>query len=280
MGASSVTDPDSNVIQPVTTLVPENRTIMTISSDTQLTVNAAFTQSNNKVGYCIGSIPALGRVTAAQGHKTVKGDDDTRFMEQLKVHYYITVLGVERRINSIQDQHTLTVDHPFPGGIGTKSQMTFRGKVGTGEVSTGAALQRPAPDHCFCGQFRSTKPGNLAIFIDDMKRPVLQTKISLRKGEASASCSDADTDRHILDMQGNAYIGFTAATGGERTGIAYDEFGVTTTIDFIRGTYGTSFFEFTKGQASNERVGLKRGAAQIHEILSWQYCSKMGCVPV
>merc|ERR1740117_1202083 len=134
--ASSVTDPDSGVSQPVTTLVPENRTIMTISSDTQLTVNAAFTQSNNKVGYCIGSIPALGRVTAAQGHKTVKGDDDTRFMEQLKVHYYITVLGVERRINSIQDQHTLTVDHPFPGGIGTKSQMTFRGKVGTGEVST------------------------------------------------------------------------------------------------------------------------------------------------
>jgi len=165
-------------------------------------------------------------------------------------------------------------------GAGHETAIAGTGSCEDLSVSTGAALQRPAPDHCFCGQFRSTKPGNLAIFIDDMKRPVLQTKISLRKGEASASCSDADTDRHILDMQGNAYIGFTAATGGERTGIAYDEFGVTTTIDFIRGTYGTSFFEFTKGQASNERVGLKRGAAQIHEILSWQYCSKMGCVPV
>jgi hypothetical protein len=81
-------------------------------------------------------------------------------------------------------------------------------------------------------------------------------------------------------MQGNAYIGFTAATGGERTGIAYDEFGVTTTIDYTRGTYGTSFSGFSQYQAANEAVQLKRGAAQIHEILSWRFCNKIGCVPI
>jgi hypothetical protein len=165
-------------------------------------------------------------------------------------------------------------------GAAHETSIPLHGDCQDLSVSTGAALQRPAPDHCYCGQFHSTKPGNLAIFIDDMKRPVLQTKISLRKGEASASCSDADTDRHILDMQGNAYIGFTAATGGERTGIAYDEFGVTTTIDYTRGTYGTSFAEFTQYQAANEAVQLKRGAAQIHEILSWRFCNKIGCVPI
>merc|ERR1712057_7791 len=81
--------------------------------------------------------------------------------------------------------------------------------------ATDASTRRAAADACFPGKFANTAPGNLAIFIDDMKRPVLQTKITLRKGEQNQHCIDADTDRHILDTNGNGYIGFTAATGGE-----------------------------------------------------------------
>merc|ERR1712146_557849 len=46
----------------------------------------------------------------------------------------------------------------------------------------------------------------------------LQTSISLRKSSNSESntCYDNDLDRCVLDENGNAYIGFTAATGGER----------------------------------------------------------------
>merc|ERR1719217_218434 len=51
-----------------------------------------------------------------------------------------------------------------------------------------------------------------------MKRPVLQTAISLRKSSTSsvATCYDVDRDRCVLDKLGNAYLGFTASTGGER----------------------------------------------------------------
>merc|ERR1711934_1309570 len=93
-----------------------------------------------------------------------------------------------------------------------------------------AASRRAAPDACVPGKFRNSGYGNLAIFIDDMKRPVLQTKISLRMGDVAGDCHDNVIDRCVLDNQGNGYIGFSAATGGERTGVTMDELGVTHTL--------------------------------------------------
>merc|ERR1711907_434046 len=83
---------------------------------------------------------------------------------------------------------------------------------------TSSPTRFPAPDNCYACKLTNSKPGNFAVFIDDMKRPVLQTSISLRKSSNSESntCYDNDLDRCVLDENGNAYIGFTAATGGER----------------------------------------------------------------
>merc|ERR1711881_686745 len=89
-------------------------------------------------------------------------------------------------------------------------QLLDPGKYSDG---TNTPYKHPAPDACYRCRLTNNKPGNLAIFVDDMKRPVLQTAISLRKG---STCYDDDRDRCVLDEQGNAYIGFTAATGGER----------------------------------------------------------------
>merc|ERR1719352_1244096 len=86
---------------------------------------------------------------------------------------------------------------------------------------TNTPTKYPAPDDCYRCKLANSKPGNFAIFIDDMKRPVLQTAISLRKSRPSndvTGCYDTDTDRCVLDEIGNAYLGFTAATGGERAG--------------------------------------------------------------
>eukprot|EP00657_Telonema_sp_P-1_P000863 TRINITY_DN1176_c0_g2_i1.p1 TRINITY_DN1176_c0_g2~~TRINITY_DN1176_c0_g2_i1.p1 ORF type:complete len:1751 (-),score=531.36 TRINITY_DN1176_c0_g2_i1:55-5307(-) len=137
--------------------------------------------------------------------------------------------------------------------------------------ATNSANRRDSPDACFPGKFGNTGYGNLAIFIDDMKRPVLQTKISLRMGDASGDCHDNDIDRCVLDNQGNAYIGFTASTGGERTGVTLDADGVSSTLHQST-TVDTSY--------ALESAALKVGAAQRHEILSWKFCNKLGCVPV
>jgi len=147
-------------------------------------------------------------------------------------------------------------------------------------IGNGALYRNAAPDHCYPGKFSNTKPGNLAIFIDNMQRPVLQTKISLQKGDQSQHCIDADTDRHILDTQGNAYIGFTAATGGERTGVQLDESGVARTFDYTRPESGSDYGANSNYQYANEAAKLKVGAGQRHEILSWKFCNKMGCVPI
>lgn len=147
-------------------------------------------------------------------------------------------------------------------------------------IGNGALYRNAAPDHCYPGKFSNTKPGNLAIFIDNMQRPVLQTKISLQKGDQSQHCIDADTDRHILDTQGNAYIGFTAATGGERTGVQLDESGVARTFDYTRPESGSDYGANSNYQYANEAAKLKVGAGQRHEIFSWKFCNKMGCVPI
>merc|ERR1712096_245520 len=142
-----------------------------------------------------------------------------------------------------------------------------------------ASQRRAAPDACVPVKFANSGYGNLAIFIDDMKRPVLQTKISLRMGEQSGDCHDNDIDRCILDNQGNGYIGFSAATGGERTGVSMNEYGQTKTIHQERGTINditlnTAYF-VNNGltNAGVEAASLKTGAAQRHEILSWKFCN-------
>merc|ERR1712146_657298 len=101
----------------------------------------------------------------------------------------------------------------------------------------------PAPDNCFNCRMQNNKPGNFAVFIDDMKRPVLQTAISLRKSSVANAdfCYDDDRDRCVLDEIGNAYIGFTAATGGELAqgplhGRATQLLGVMPTMDRAHGT--------------------------------------------
>lgn len=138
----SETSPQWTITAPCDTNGPatsaENRTISQVQSDTQLTVHDAFQQNLNKVSYCIGSIPALGRVTSAQGHTKISGDEDSRFLEQLKVRYTVSVNGVDRTITSITSNHEMTVNRAFPGGINTKTTMYFSNKVGTGEISVSA----------------------------------------------------------------------------------------------------------------------------------------------
>jgi hypothetical protein len=146
-----------------------------------------------------------------------------------------------------------------------------------------AASRNAAPDACVPVKFANSGYGNLAIFIDDMKRPVLQTKMSLRMGDAAGDCHDNDIDRCVLDNQGNAYIGFTAATGGERVGVTMDQYGVTESLhqdenilQVIQGASGGTGVS----NSAVEAAALKTGAAQRHEIISWKFCNKMGCVPI
>jgi hypothetical protein len=129
----------------------------------------------------------------------------------------------------------------------------------------------PTPDDCFHCQLTNNKPGNFAVFIDDMKRPVLQTSISLRKSSKRWNvelCKDADLDRCVLDEVGNGYLGFTAATGGERAG----------------GRSASGAHQTSPAAAPNsvatDNANKMLGAAQNHEILNWKFCNKIGCVPI
>merc|ERR1711881_710486 len=130
---------------------------------------------------------------------------------------------------------------------------------------TNSPTKFPAPDDCYSCRLRNNKPGNLAIFVDDMKRPVLQTAISLRKLPTS-NCRDDDRDRCVLDEIGNAYIGFTAATGGERAQ--------------GRNTAGAHSTAASVGAMPIENAGKMLGAAQNHEILNWKFCNNIGCVEI
>jgi hypothetical protein len=157
-------------------------------------------------------------------------------------------------------------------GSYNRSNVKLRGALHTTNIPTCGDCQDEksgtkfaTPDQCYQCERINNKPGNLAIFVDDMKRPVLQTAISLRKG-STQMCFDKDRDRCVLDEIGNAYIGFTAATGGERaqgrnTGNVHS----TTT-----GTNPTAL----------ENANKMLGAAQNHEILNWQFCNTIGCVEI
>merc|ERR1712216_1014341 len=144
----------------------------------------------------------------------------------------------------------------------------------------------PAPDNCYSCKLKNNKPGNFAVFIDDMKRPVLQTQISLRKsGSSTGTCYDDDRDRCVLDEIGNAYIGFTAATGGERANGRTAWKGYPTVggnADYGQGTWDHSPYNpsASLGAAAVENAGKMLGAAQNHEILNWSFCNQIGCVPI
>jgi len=56
----------------------------------------------------------------------------------------------------------------------------------------------------------SAAPGRLFLYIDDMQSFVLTAPVRFTR---SGACGGSSTDRCILDSFGNAYIGFTAATG-------------------------------------------------------------------
>merc|ERR1712146_765791 len=125
----------------------------------------------------------------------------------------------------------------------------------------------PAPDNCFNCRMQNNKPDNFAVFIDDMKRPVLQTAISLRK----SSISESDTCY-------NADIGFTAGTGGERangrTSGGVDEDGI---AFWTHNKYNaTDSFQ----PAAIDAASAMLGAAQNHEILNWMFCNNIGCVEI
>jgi len=155
-------------------------------------------------------------------------------------------------------------------GSYNRTNVKLRGALHTANIptcgdceDTNTPYKHPAPDACYRCRLTNNKAGNLAIFVDDMKRPVLQTAISLRKG---STCYDDDRDRCVLDEQGNAYIGFTAATGGERPQ--------------GRNSAGAHSTSTGANAMAVENAGKMLGAAQNHEILNWKFCNKIGCVPI
>merc|ERR1712036_171152 len=89
----------------------------------------------------------------------------------------------------------------YSDGSYNRTNVKLRGALHTANIPTCGDCQdeksgtkHPAPDACYRCRLTNNKPGNLAIFVDDMKRPVLQTSISLRKG-SSSTCYDDDRDK-------------------------------------------------------------------------------------
>jgi len=169
-----------------------------------------------------------------------------------------------------------------------------RGDVHTSNIATcgdcediNTPTKYPSPDNCASCKMMNSKPGNFAVFIDDMKRPVLQTSISLRKSSISESdiCYDLDRDRCVLDELGNAYIGFTASTGGERAHGRNAWKGHPTTAgnsDYGQGTWDHLPYSASSSLTASavENAEKMLGAAQNHEILNWKFCNYIGCVPI
>jgi hypothetical protein len=157
-------------------------------------------------------------------------------------------------------------------GVYNRTNKKLRGAIHTANIPTCGDCQDEksgtkfaTPDQCYPCERVNTRPGNLAIFVDDMKRPVLQTAMSLRKG-STQNCFDKDKDRCVLDAVGNAYIGFTAATGGERAG--------------GRDNHNLHQTTTKNNPTSLENANKMLGAAQNHEILDWKFCNTIGCVEV
>jgi len=168
-------------------------------------------------------------------------------------------------------------------GSYNRTNVKLRGALHTSNIATcgdcedtNTPSKFPAPDNCYNCKLKNNMPGNFAVFIDDMKRPVLQTSISLRKAgsDPTVSCFDDDRDRCILDEIGNAYIGFTAATGGERAGGRLND---GTHVPYDAAAYNNQLSTRPMNVETAEKM---LGAAQNHEILNWKFCNQIGCVPI
>merc|ERR1711968_350616 len=168
-------------------------------------------------------------------------------------------------------------------GSYNRTNVKLRGALHTSNIATcgdcedtNTPSKFPAPDNCYNCKLKNNMPGNFAVFIDDMKRPVLQTSISLRKAgsDPTVSCFDDDRDRCILDEIGNAYIGFTAATGGERAGGRLND---GTHVPYDAAAYNNHLSTRPMNVETAEKM---LGAAQNHEILNWKFCNQIGCVPI
>merc|ERR1719446_1424014 len=121
------------------TCTAETKNITSVGSDTRLFVSQAFTNFYNKVDYTIGNIPGLGQITNSQNSKIIDGNDNTRFLEQLKVGYTITSMTQTRTVTAIASNKLMTVDSAFDTpGITTPTSYKFSGKKGTGEVTVEA----------------------------------------------------------------------------------------------------------------------------------------------
>jgi len=189
-------------------------------------------------------------------------------------------------IPNLADGKNHTVKIKYHGGVtlfgtgayysNTRAAKKHRGALHTANIQgcgdcedTNTPTKFPAPDNCFKCTVVNTAAGTLSIFIDDMKRPVLQTKISLRMSDSSGGvslCPDPDQDRCVLDQLGNAYIGFTAATGGERCG--------------GRDNAGTHSTTTGSSAVACENAQKTLGAAQNHELISFKFHQKIGGVPI
>jgi hypothetical protein len=71
---------------------------------------------------------------------------------------------------------------------------------------------------------------------------------------------------------GNAYVGFTAATGGERAG------GRANNGDHVK--VGSEPAVSTGSPTAVDNGNQMLGAAQNHEILNWKFCNMIGCVAI
>merc|ERR1712100_167445 len=142
-GAACTTDGDCAINGKVTggkcaanVCTAETKNITSVSSDTKLTTSQAFTETYTKVDYTIGDIPGLGYITNSQNSKIIDGNENTRFLEQLKVGYTITSMTETRTITAISSNQLMTINEVFPNaGITTPTSYKFSGKKGTGEVS-------------------------------------------------------------------------------------------------------------------------------------------------
>merc|ERR1712100_701266 len=79
----------------------------------------------------------------SQNSKIIDGNENTRFLEQLKVGYTITSMTQVRTIRGITSNALMTVDNAFATpGITTPTSYRFSGKKGTGEVSVASAAPK------------------------------------------------------------------------------------------------------------------------------------------
>merc|ERR1712100_90132 len=196
----------------------------------------------------------------------------------VKIKYWPTLIDFGKELDGFYNRTNLKKrGHKHTSALAT-----------TGDCEdTNTPVKYPAPDDCYRSELRNNRPGNFAVFIDDMKRPVLQTAISLRKslGYDVKPCYDNDRDRCVLDDLGNAYIGFAASTGGERAGGRYEKGncpGAGCTPAAVEQYTKISDVDpaATASITANEDADKMLGAAQNHEILSWKFCNQIGCVPI